>query len=161
MAGVTRSGRVKSNVRNDDSFLLNTFLALMERRAWWNVRTCEEAKETAMKERNGPLAWCRRGLVTLSAMALLTGSHALAVTPPTIGIKEFKFAPPVLTVRPGTTVTWVNHDEETHTVTSATGAFGSAGLVNEDTFAQTFTKPGTYQYFCAIHPRMKATVVVK
>jgi len=52
-------------------------------------------------------------------------------------------------------------DEEPHTVTSATGAFSSAGLVNDDTFVQTFTKPGTYQYFCKIHPYMKGTLVVK
>jgi len=61
----------------------------------------------------------------------------------------------------GTTVTWVNHDEEPHTVTSGTGAFSSAGLVNDDTFVRTFTKPGTYQYFCAIHPYMKGTLVGK
>ncbi len=78
-----------------------------------------------------------------------------------VGIKDFKFAPPVLTVPVGAAVTWVNHDEEPHTVTSGTGAFGSAGLVNDDSFVQTFTKPGTYQYFCAIHPYMKGTVVVK
>jgi plastocyanin len=115
-----------------------------------------------MEAGRGSLAWYRLGLVVaVGAMAMLTGSHALSVTPPTIGIKEFKYAPPVLTVRVGTTVRWVNHDEEPHTVTSATGAFRSAGLVNEDTFAQTFTKPGTYQYFCALHPHMKATVIVK
>jgi len=58
-------------------------------------------------------------------------------------------------------VTWVNHDEEPHTVTSGAGAFSSAGLVHDETFVQTFTKPGTYQYSCAIHPYMKGTLVVK
>ena len=67
----------------------------------------------------------------------------------------------MLTVPVGTTVTWVNHDEEPHTVTSETGAFSSAGLVHDDTFVQTFTKPGTYRYSCAIHPYMKGTLVVK
>jgi plastocyanin len=114
-----------------------------------------------VKDLRGLLAWSRWGLVALGAIVMLIGTHALAVTPPMVGIKEFKYTPPTLTVRSGTTVTWVNHDEETHTVTSATGAFGSAGLVNEDTFAQTFTKPGTYQYFCALHPHMRATVAVK
>jgi plastocyanin len=84
-----------------------------------------------------------------------------AATPPTIEIKGFKYGPPILSVPVGTTLTWVNHDEEPHTVPSATGAFSSAGLVNDDTFVQTFTKPGTYQYFCAIHPYMKGTLVVK
>jgi plastocyanin len=114
-----------------------------------------------MKDKRRVPAWCRRGLVTVGAAGLLLGARALAVTPPTIGIKEFKYAPSRLTVPVGTTVTWVNQDEEPHTVMSTTGAFSSPGLVNDDTFAQTFTKPGTYEYFCAIHPYMKATVVVK
>jgi plastocyanin len=105
--------------------------------------------------------WWGWGVVAIGAMAVLAGTHAAAVTPPTVDIKEFKYAPPALAVAVGTTVTWVNHDEEPHTVTSATGAFGSPGLVNADTFAQRFTTPGTYQYFCALHPHMKATVVVK
>ena len=103
----------------------------------------------------------RWAFVAVGTMALLIGAHALAATPPTIGIKEFKYGPPIVSVPAGTTVTWVNHDEEPHTVTSATGDFTSAGLVNDDTFVQTFTKSGTYAYFCKIHPYMKGTVVVK
>jgi len=133
----------------------------MERRLWWSVRTSEEGKERSMKENTRALAWYRRALVVVGVMALLIGAHALAATPPTVGIKEFKYGPLMLSVPVGTTVTWVNHDEEPHTVTSATGAFSSAGLVNEDTFEQTFTKPGTYEYFCKVHPFMKGTVVVK
>ena len=114
-----------------------------------------------MKEDTRALAWYRRALIAIGAMALLIGVHALAATPPTIEIKEFKYGPPTLSVPAGTTLRWVNHDEEPHTVTSVTGAFGSEGLVNDDTFVQTFTKPGTYQYFCKIHPFMKGTVVVK
>src|SRR6266851_9942094 len=113
-----------------------------------------------MKDDTRALAWYRRAFVAVGVMTLLIGAHALAATPPTIGIKEFKYGPPIVSIPAGTTVTWVNHDEEPHTVTSATGAFGSAGLVNDDTFTETFTKPGTYQYFCALHPYMKATVVV-
>jgi len=94
-------------------------------------------------------------------LAAVTATHALGSSSATVGIKEFKFAPTPLTVRAGSTVTWVNHDEETHTITSATGSFGSGGLGNEDTFAQTFTRPGTYEYFCALHPKMKAAVIVK
>ena len=114
-----------------------------------------------MKERGNLLVWCRRGLVAAVTFAMLIGTGVLAATPATIDIKGFKFAPSALTVPVGTTVTWVNHDEETHTVTSATGAFGSAGLTNDDTFKQTFAKPGTYEYFCKLHPYMRATVVVK
>jgi len=121
----------------------------------------KEGKERTMKDDTRALAWSRRALAAVGVMALLIGAHALAATPPTIGIKEFKYGPPILSVPVGTKVTWVNHDEEPHTVTSATDAFGSAGLVHDDTFVQTFTKPGTYQYFCKVHPYMKGTVVVK
>ena len=114
-----------------------------------------------MKDDTRALAWYRRGTVAVVVVTLLIGAHALAATAPTIGIKQFKYGPSMLTIPVGTTVTWVNHDEEPHTVTSATGAFSSAGLVNDDTFVQTFTKPGTYQYFCAIHPYMKGTLVMK
>ena len=55
----------------------------------------------------------------------------------------------------------INHDEEPHTVTSASGAFASAGLSRDDTFSQRFSKPGTYAYMCALHPHMKATVIVQ
>ena len=95
------------------------------------------------------------------AALLLGASHVMAAGPPAVDIKDFKFGPPEVTVRVGQRVTWTNHDEETHTVTSATGAFSSAGLSHEDSFSQTFTKPGRYAYFCALHPQMKATVVVR
>jgi plastocyanin len=91
----------------------------------------------------------------------LTAAHAAERSSATIAVQEFKFAPSVLTVRVGTTVTWTNHDEETHTVTSATGAFASAGLGHEEGFSQIFTRPGRYEYFCALHPHMKATVIVR
>jgi plastocyanin len=118
--------------------------------------------EKAMNDQQRALGWFWAAMVGAGAVvALLVGAHAGAVTPPTIAIKEFKYAPSLLTVPVGTTVTWVNHDEEPHTVTSTAGAFGSGGLVNDDSFVQTFAEPGTYEYFCAIHPYMRATVVVK
>ena len=94
-------------------------------------------------------------------LAGLTAAHAAERSSAAIAVQEFKFAPSVLTVRVGTTVRWTNHDEETHTITSATGAFASAGLGHEDGFSQTFPRPGRYEYFCALHPHMKATVVVR
>ena len=78
-----------------------------------------------------------------------------------VDIKDFMYSPASLTVAVGTTITWVNRDEEPHTVTSATSTFTSTGLSHEETFARTFERAGTYAYFCALHPQMKATVVVK
>jgi plastocyanin len=52
-------------------------------------------------------------------------------------------------------------DEEPHTVTSATGDFSSPGLDTDEAFSRKFTAPGTYTYFCALHPHMTATIIVK
>ena len=95
------------------------------------------------------------------ALIVASAAHALGSSAAGVEIKEFRFAPTALEIRQGTTVTWTNHDEETHTITSTTGAFGSRGLGNDETFAQTFTRPGTYEYFCALHPKMRAAVIVK
>jgi len=74
-------------------------------------------------------------------------------------IKDFSFAP--LTINAGTTVTWVNMDDEPHTVASDTGLFRSGGLDTNESFSYKFDKPGTYRIYCTIHPRMVATIVVK
>ena len=104
-----------------------------------------------------------------AALALLClAGPGLAAQPDTatrdtVTIDNFAFDPPTLTVAPGTKVTWVNKDEEPHTVTSVNKdvPFKSAGLDTDDTFSFTFTKPGTYKYFCSVHPHMVATIVVK
>jgi plastocyanin len=104
----------------------------------------------------------KRGIAAVIGLALAASTAlALGSSKADVGIKEFRFAPSPLAVRPGTTVTWTNHDEETHTITSTTGAFASRGLGGDETFAQTFTRPGTYEYFCALHPHMRARVIVK
>ena len=86
-----------------------------------------------------------------------------AVEPNTITIDNFTFGPQTLTIAPGTTVTWINHDEEPHTVVNSGSPrqFKSSALDTDDKFTFTFDKPGTYTYFCSIHPHMTGTVVVK
>lgn len=86
-----------------------------------------------------------------------------AVEPNTITIDNFTFGPQTITVTAGTTVTWINHDDEPHTVVNegAPRLFKSQALDTDDKFAFRFDKPGTYQYFCSIHPHMTGTVVVK
>src|ERR1700682_1232428 len=78
-----------------------------------------------------------------------------------VRIDNFNFTPPDLIVAPGTTVTWTNADDSPHTVREKDGKFKSAALDTDDTFAQTFTTPGEYEYFCSIHPRMVGKIVVK
>ena len=77
-----------------------------------------------------------------------------------IEIKDFSFQPKLVTVPVGAKVVWVNKDEEPHTVVSTDKTFLSRALDTDDTFAFTFNMPGTYEYFCSVHPRMTAKIVV-
>src|SRR5436305_941763 len=78
-------------------------------------------------------------------------------------IDQFTFRPASLAVPMGTRVTWVNRDDVPHTATSTARpkAFDSGTLDTDDRFSHVFTKPGTYKYYCAVHPRMVAQVIVK
>jgi len=84
-----------------------------------------------------------------------------AQTGPQIEIAKHKFSRPTLTVPAGTTVSWLNRDEDVHTVVSTNQAFKSAGLETGERYSYTFTKPGVYQYFCTLHPLMTGTIIVK
>jgi plastocyanin len=77
-----------------------------------------------------------------------------------VKIDNFSFGPDI-TIAVGSTVTWTNHDDVPHVVASDTNIFKSKALDTDDHFSYTFTKPGTYMYYCSIHPRMVAKVVVQ
>jgi plastocyanin len=77
-------------------------------------------------------------------------------------IDNFTFSPQTLSVPAGTTVRWTNKDDVPHTVTSTDKHFtGSRTIDTDETFATEFKTPGTYPYYCAVHPHMTGTVVVK
>jgi plastocyanin len=78
-----------------------------------------------------------------------------------VKIDNFAFGPQTLTISAGTTVTWINRDDIPHTVVSSDGVFKSKVLDTDDKFSYTFAKAGTYPYFCSIHPKMTAKVVVQ
>jgi plastocyanin len=78
-----------------------------------------------------------------------------------VSIHNFTFTPQTLTVEAGTTVTWNNKDDIPHGIASDNNAFRSKALDTDDIFAFTFTTPGTYKYFCYLHPYMKGTIVVQ
>jgi amicyanin len=80
-----------------------------------------------------------------------------------VKIDNFSFGPAALTVPVGTTVTWTNRDDIPHTVVSTDDpkAFKSKVLDTDEKFSFTFTKAGTYPYFCSIHPKMTGKVVVQ
>ena len=77
-----------------------------------------------------------------------------------VRITNFTFDPPVLTVPVGSTVTWTNDDDIVHVLKENGDTFHSGALDTGDSFSQTFTVPGTIDYFCAIHPRMTGKIVV-
>jgi plastocyanin len=82
--------------------------------------------------------------------------------PTAVSIDNFTFGPQTLTVKAGTTVTWTNKDDIPHGIASADSAFTkSRALDTDDSYSFTFTTPGTYQYFCYIHPHMVGTIVVE
>lgn len=79
-----------------------------------------------------------------------------------VEIRNFHFMPAQLTVPVGAQVAWTNQDEEPHIVVSAGGQFASSpALDTGDSYHAKFAKPGTYTYFCSIHPQMVGTIVVK
>ena len=78
-----------------------------------------------------------------------------------VKIDNFVFSPNPVTVPVGGTVRWTNRDDIPHNVVSNDKSFRSKVLDTDDAFAYTFTKPGTYTYFCSIHPKMTGKVVVQ
>jgi plastocyanin len=80
-----------------------------------------------------------------------------------VKIDNFSFGPAALTVGVGSTVTWINRDDIPHTVVSTDDpkAFKSKVLDTDEKFSFTFTKAGTFPYFCSIHPKMTGKVIVQ
>jgi len=84
-----------------------------------------------------------------------------AKAPVEITIDNFTFTPVEVTITPGTTVRWVNHDDIPHTVVETSRIFSSKALDTDDSFSTTFTSVGSFAYFCSLHPNMKGRVIVK
>ena len=79
-----------------------------------------------------------------------------------IVIKDFHFTPQTVTVKAGEKITWINRDEEPHTVVSVEKQFKkSAPLDTDQEFTITVGAPGTYTYFCSVHPKMTGTIIVE
>ena len=78
-----------------------------------------------------------------------------------VKIDNFSFTPQTLTIPAGATVKWTNKDDVPHTVVETNQKFKSKALDTDETFSFTFTDPGTYEYFCSVHPKMVAKVIVE
>jgi plastocyanin len=99
-------------------------------------------------------------VAVLAAVAAFAAQSALAADLE-VDIDQFTFYPQRITVKAGTTVTWVNEDDVPHTVASSSKLFKSKALDTKDKFSFTFTTPGTYEYFCSLHPHMTGAIVVE
>src|ERR1700676_580572 len=99
---------------------------------------------------------------TILAAVVLPGRADNAAQSSAVSIDNFTFGPPSLTVKAGTTVTWTNRDDIPHGIASSNNAFSkSKALDTDDSYSFTFATPGSYQYFCYIHPHMVGTIVVE
>jgi plastocyanin len=105
-----------------------------------------------------------------TALTLSAAASSTVEVPPgdkpaggaTIKIDNFSFGPAIITIPAGGTVTWTNNDDVPHVVSSDDNKlFKSKALDTDDHFSFTFAKPGTYNYYCAIHPKMTARIVVQ
>ena len=101
-------------------------------------------------------------ILALAAMLMFVAGAAPVYAADTeVKIDNFTFNPPQLTVKVGTTVVWVNHDDIPHTVVSKTLVFKSKAMDTDDNFSFTFTTPGSFAYFCSLHPHMTGTILVE
>jgi plastocyanin len=115
---------------------------------------------------------CLAGLAVMATvMAMLFGgltggaasAQQVAAAAAEVKIDNFSFGPGTITVPVGTTVTWTNRDDIPHTVVSADDpkVFKSKVLDTDEKFSYTFTKAGTFNYFCSVHPKMTGKIVVQ
>ena len=103
-------------------------------------------------------------VTALVVAALAAGALASQGAPAAdaeVQIDQYAFLPQRVTVKAGTTVTWSNDDDDSHTVASSSKFFKSKALDTGDKFSFTFTTPGTYDYICSVHPYMTGAVVVE
>jgi plastocyanin len=125
-----------------------------------------ENKMTTIKNRiTGTLSLLLISLAILvscsKGSSMNSGNNNPPVATNTVNIVNMAFAPGVITVSAGTTVTWTNNDNMAHTVTADDNSFDSGSIGMGSTFSKIFSTPGTYPYHCIIHSTMNGTVVVK
>jgi plastocyanin len=101
------------------------------------------------------------GFSLLAVAGEMKGTGSSGAGQNKIEIKDFAFNPQTITVKSGEKITWINKDEEPHTVVSVGKKFPkSSGLDTDQEYSITAGAPGTYEYFCSVHPKMTGTIVV-
>jgi len=102
-------------------------------------------------------------IVSLATITLAVSANTADPKPAVVEVKidNFTFTPAELHVKVGTEVTWVNKDDIPHNVISEDKSFKSKVMDTDEKFTFTASNPGTYTYFCGIHPKMKGRLVVE
>ena len=116
-----------------------------------------------MRPLNAALAALAVAGLALPVAGCSHSSKAATVTVDIVGdpTRGGAYQPETLTIRAGTTVSWIERDTRLHTITANDNSFGSAFLGSDQRYTVRFNKPGTYAYRCTIHPLMTGTVVVR
>ena len=109
-----------------------------------------------------PAGFNRRGFLRVACglFAVASARGARAEQGQQVGIDNFTFSPALLTVMPGTTVTWVNRDDIPHSVVCPALGLRSRAMDTDQTFSSRVDQVGRFEYFCGIHPHMRGTLVV-
>ncbi len=104
--------------------------------------------------------YSRRASLSLAATLVFIRVQLARAEEAEVGIDNFSFTPAELTVKPGATVIFENHDDVPHLVVTVDGKHRSKALDTDDRFSVAFDEPGEYAYFCALHPHMKGKIIV-
>jgi plastocyanin len=126
-----------------------------------NTPTPQKPAATSTKAAGATTAPTKAATSATTAAAGSPTAAGTAAAGASVTIKDFQFTPSTVTIKVGATVTWTNDGPSTHTVTADDGSFESGNLAQGKTYTRTFDTAGTYAYHCAIHPNMKAQVVVQ
>ena len=102
---------------------------------------------------------CGAGILVFAATCLI-GNAKAAPPEATVSIDNFTFKPDVLTIKPGTVVTFVNHDDIPHSIVEKGGKFKSKVLDTDESFKMAFETAGDVGYFCGLHPHMTGRIIV-
>jgi plastocyanin len=122
---------------------------------WWSIAALTALVSVMLLTTTTTQAQHHNGSADLVRTAAGTDAASQVI------IDNYAFGPASLTVKVGTTVTWINHDDDPHTVDSTQGQFKSATLNKGDKFEFRFTSAGEYPFYCRFHPKMTGKIVVQ
>ncbi|HWR58265.1 MAG TPA: cupredoxin family copper-binding protein [Thermodesulfovibrionales bacterium] len=120
---------------------------------------CRDACTSDQKAEQGAFVDC--GETQKCCVPVQAAKNQTAAVASVVNLTEYAFVPAILKIKAGSEVIWKNKDGVEHTITANDGGFDSGSLASEGEFRKKFIKPGTYSYYCEMHPSMTGTIVVE